>query len=165
MLIGCSVCMASTKGPAWKTIPRDFDPKILKFIIKTCRESGIDYELIFALIAVESSWDIHARNKNKNGTIDYGLMQLNSSYINEFIERYGSPKKKYQPKINVYDNIEIGIRHFARLYKEWNGDSLLALYSYNCGKRNTSIGCIQPKTKKYARDILTIYDPSSYALF
>lgn len=43
-------------------------------------EYGISPEILFNIASVESGFNPAAVNKNKNGTYDYGLMQINSSW-------------------------------------------------------------------------------------
>lgn len=154
-------CIAQGRR-AWDTIPKGFDKKVIAFIVEESLKNDIDPELIFALINEESEWKLLPPSKNRNGTYDYGLMRLNGAYIDEYIWRYGDKGRKYYPKTNIYDNIELGIRHFAVLYRECNGNALLALYSYNCGLTRTLEGRIPESTKNYAMAILTIYDPSFF---
>jgi len=46
------------------------------------KEFEIDYRIVMSIISVESNYKIQARGKNK-GSIDYGLTQQNSKYINQ----------------------------------------------------------------------------------
>jgi len=71
------------------TIPKGFDKKIIQFIEEVCEETGVNPHLIFAIIHQESRWKIRAKNYNPDKTIDYGLMQLNSAYIQDFVWKYG----------------------------------------------------------------------------
>lgn len=159
LILFSGLCFAQGKS-AWDTIPPGFDRKIINYIIDQSYENDIDPELVFALISVESEWKFAPPSKNRNGTYDYGLMRLNSAFLDDFIWRYGDPGKKYDLKNNVYDNLQIGIRHFALLYRQCKGNALLALYSYNCGLVRTMEGRVPSSTRDYALAILSVYDPS-----
>ena len=56
---------------------------------------GISPDLLKAIAKVESNFDASAVNKNKNGSFDYGIMQINSSWYktlgHELWMRLGDP--------------------------------------------------------------------------
>lgn len=56
-----------------------FDRKIKPLVIKYSRIYNVEPHYIFGIIAAESRFKINAKNVNRNGTIDKGLMQINSS--------------------------------------------------------------------------------------
>ena len=45
------------------------------------QEFNIDYKIVMAIVSIESNYNIRARGKNK-GSVDFGLTQQNSKYIN-----------------------------------------------------------------------------------
>jgi soluble lytic murein transglycosylase-like protein len=112
-------------------------------IKRACEQHNIDMNLILAVIKQESNFNHKCRNKNKNGSTDIGIMQINNRYINQHI----SKAKKYfdNRQYNVYnkiDNIYIGIATllFYRDYWINKGFSitdeelyLATLNSYNMG--------------------------------
>jgi soluble lytic murein transglycosylase-like protein len=55
---------------------------LLSLIITIAMTYNIPPYFMVAIAEVESDWDVNAIHYNKNGTIDYGLMQLNSSWFN-----------------------------------------------------------------------------------
>ena len=146
-------------SPARDTIPKSFNKHIIRFIEEQCEDVGVAPELIFAIIHVESKWKMRAKNYNPDKSIDYGLMQLNSRYIQDFIWKYGACDRDYDPILSVYDNLEIGIKHVARLQKYWKGDLIRLLYSYNCGIGRTNSGNIPSRTRIYAFDVIKLYYP------
>ena len=104
-----------------------------------------------ALIARESSWRPRAVGRNRDGTEDYGLMQLNSAYLAEFSWRYreGLPFDAF----DAFDNLAIGVEHLALLRRyaySWRG----ALAAYNCGLARYLDGRAPVESREYARAIL-----------
>jgi hypothetical protein len=62
------------KALAQEHFVRDWKDDVLdKF-----EEAGIDRDIIRKVIACESSWNPYAVNKNRNGSIDRGILQINS---------------------------------------------------------------------------------------
>lgn len=84
------------------------------------KKEGIDALLIKAIIKKESSFNPEA--KSKAGAI--GLMQLMPITSKEYkVKNLQSP----------YENVSIGIKHFKKGLKAFNGDIRLALAGYNAG--------------------------------
>ena len=59
---------------AIESITRTWQDDVLDMV----EEAGIDRELARKIIACESSWNSNAIHKNRDGTIDRGLWQINS---------------------------------------------------------------------------------------
>jgi hypothetical protein len=45
-------------------------------------KAGLDWNFVNCLITKESNWDVWATNWNTNGSIDYGIFQINSCHKN-----------------------------------------------------------------------------------
>jgi soluble lytic murein transglycosylase-like protein len=59
----------------------------------------VDPVLLTAIARVESNFNPRAINVNRNGTKDYGIMQINSSWV----ERYKVPKEwLFEPCYNIH---------------------------------------------------------------
>jgi len=139
--------------------PAGFPTKLYAFIAKECRRSGVPFPLVCKLIQVESNWKNSATpnygKKHKLLSIDYGLFQLNSKNIKEFIIKYKDPNrsvKSYDLIHSNYDNATIGIRHLARLYsvfKDW--EKVCA--AYNAGARKVKQNNIPHSTQHYVQAI------------
>lgn len=119
---------------------------------------GVDYELLQAVIAVESGFRI--RVVSPKGAI--GLMQV----IPPTAERYGVKDDKYSlvedKLINPKINIQTGSRHLNKLIKRYPGDIELALAAYNAGE-----GAVRragnkipnyPETKNYVKNVMRMYE-------
>lgn len=75
-------------------VATSYTPEGLKRMVAgVCKQQNVSFKLISSIIDKESEWNPGNVNHNKNGTIDYGLMQLNSSNKGLF-ERIFWDKKK-----------------------------------------------------------------------
>jgi len=61
--------------------------KYQNLVYKLCEENNLSYEMILSIMYQESRFIINAVNINNNGTIDYGLFQLNSGFISTHRDR------------------------------------------------------------------------------
>lgn len=62
---------------------------------------GVPPLLLKNIAKVESSLNPNCINHNKNGTIDYGIMQINTVHFAE-LQRYGvSERNIMNPKVNI----------------------------------------------------------------
>lgn len=63
---------------------------------------GIEPQLLENIARIESGLNPHAINRNPNGTLDYGLMQINSIHLKR-LSRIGiTPEALMDPEINIY---------------------------------------------------------------
>ena len=90
-----------------------------------CREYGVDYALILAMIETESSY--------KPGAVSYdgkckGFMQINPGFHADRMERIGAADL-----FNPYDNIAVGVDFISELLHKYDGNTLKALAAYNMG--------------------------------
>jgi hypothetical protein len=106
---------------------------------------GIPETILLHLIETESNFNPNAANHNKNETIDYGLMQLNSSNIEYFTWKFNNGKP-FDP-MNVKDNLFIGCAYLYYLY-EYTGTWYDAIWAYNAGPGNWNKR-IMPQVTKY----------------
>lgn len=106
--------------------------KYYQALVKYCRQYNVPMYYASRLISYESGWDPKHRNKNKNGTIDISLCQLNSAGLND-LARWHNDGKKFDPT-DWETNLRIGIAHMRFLYDR-NGKSWWAMVaSYNMGE-------------------------------
>jgi soluble lytic murein transglycosylase-like protein len=114
------------------------------------RYSGVDPWLLYSLAEVESNYNASAIGKNRNGTYDIGLMQINSSHLSELRE-YGIPRSAL---LNACASTYIGAWIMARNFRRY-GQSWKAIAAYNVGTidspRRTRIGYA------YAKRVYTAY--------
>lgn len=143
--------------------PKEFNTKLKLFIISECNRNDVPYLLVFKLIEKESSWDRKARNYNKDEegnvvSIDYGLMQINSTNLELFSKLYRSKDREassYDIKYNAYDNVEMGIKHLKDLYTT-HGSWKEAVMAYNGGSPRVFHKKVKASTKEYAEYICPI---------
>ena len=106
----------------------------------------IPSEILARVIQAESNWNPICTSINKNGTIDSGIAQLNSRYLDEFAWRYnlGKPIDAYNPE----EAIRIACLHLARL-QSVTGNWRDTIASYNAGLTRVRTGNIPKTTEKY----------------
>ncbi|MBQ6417292.1 MAG: lytic transglycosylase domain-containing protein [Synergistaceae bacterium] len=117
----------------------------LKDVINECAEKyNIDSELIRAMIQVESGWTTNAVS-NKGAQ---GLMQL--------MPRTAAMLGVEDP-FDPVQNIEGGVRYISDLTDKYRGDIEKALAAYNAGPARVDSGNIPEVSKRYVRNIMSIY--------
>lgn len=96
---------------------------------------GVSPELLYTIAKVESNFNPKAINKNKNGSYDYGVMQINTSWHKtlgkEVWERLGDP----------CFNVKVGAWVLSRCIQKY-GQTWEAVGCYNANSKD--------KRKKYA---------------
>jgi len=123
----------------------DYDQmsKYAGLIIKQSQSLGLPVNLVIALVITESEFNENARNRNKNGTSDHGLFQLNSSTF-----YWLSSSMLMNPK----KNIELGTVFLRDLYDEM-GTYEKAIASYNCGPSRVRHDQIPRATREYVKKV------------
>lgn len=129
--------------------------------------SGVDPQLVAALIYVESKFN--PRAESRRGA--RGLMQLMPETALWVSDQKGLSfhvDELYDPEVNL----KLGIWYLAYLFREFNGDRVLALAAYNAGwskvKEWLSIGAWEgkvddlhripyPETRRYVTKIMRAY--------
>lgn len=134
---------------------QDIKDKII--IEEAINEYGAKYEvdtnLIKAIIFCESEGKIKAKNHNKNGTTDYGLMQINS-FNHEWLKKELGITDFY----DIRQNIHCGVFMIADLMDRHN-DLHTILMSYNMGEKKTRE--LHKKgiyASKYSRKVMGVYE-------
>jgi soluble lytic murein transglycosylase-like protein len=98
-------------------------------------EMEVDYLLMFALVAEESSFRQYAINTNKDNSKDFGYFQLNDRWHPQF-------------RNDVEKHIEYGINFFKWCLRVEEDNIERALSRYNSGNPNSRVGL------EYARRVL-----------
>jgi soluble lytic murein transglycosylase-like protein len=113
----------------------------------------VDADLIKAVIFCESEGKITAKNHNKNGTTDYGLMQINSCN-HEWLKKELGITDFY----DIKQNIHCGVFMIADLMSRH--DNLhTVLMAYNMGERRTKeLHREGIYTSKYSRKVMGVYE-------
>lgn len=90
---------------------------------------NIDPLLLFAIAEVESKFDPTAKNQNRDGSVDYGLMQINSQHLPRLRARgVTAARLLAEPCLSVHVGAEILAGMIAR-----HGYSWTAVGAYNAG--------------------------------
>ncbi|MBF0201889.1 MAG: transglycosylase SLT domain-containing protein [Desulfamplus sp.] len=121
------------------------DRDIARLILKESLENHVPVNLAFALAWRESGFNPRAVNKNRNGSVDRGIFQLNDSYRQEWSED------------SFYDaakNVKEGVLHLKQCLEDTGWDIARALGAYNAGLNASLKGRLSVSTLKYIDDIL-----------
>lgn len=62
----------------------------------------IDPKILYSIAKIESKFNPNAINRNTNGTVDIGIMQINSVHMKELIKRGFRQEHLFNPKINIF---------------------------------------------------------------
>ena len=106
--------------------PSDCPSDIAEYTMKLCKETGIDANLVFALMYCESTYNKDAVNVNNDC---YGLMQI-SSVNDGFAKEIGCPEWK----TDWQQNIEVGVALLATLENKYSATEALIL-AYTEGEK------------------------------
>lgn len=112
---------------------------------------GVPKELLIAIAKTESSLNPRALNKNKNGTYDVGIMQINTSNIS-LLKRAGIIKEARELWVPC-KNVEAGA-YILKLCVERYGLSWRAVDCYNKGKKAKGVGGYVWRVYKHLKKIL-----------
>ena len=140
------------------TLPKEYNKyqnirmpdEIADYIIRLCKELNINEELAVAILLNENPlFDANATNKNKNGTIDIGLYQLNDKYIwNTFVPRYWKIENVEFNPYNWKHNIFVALHHIQYLTKTLKVfEDIVA--GYNCGENAVMNNKVPASTLQY----------------
>ncbi|MCI9015622.1 MAG: lytic transglycosylase domain-containing protein [Clostridia bacterium] len=149
-------------------LKRIYPTKYSEYVYKYAKEYNIDPLLVFAIIKAESNFNPNVISSSKA----IGLMQLMDATAEEIARKLNIT---FQEKSSLYNpelNIQLGVKYFSNLLKEYNNNQLLALTAYNAGIGNVKNwieqGIIKPdgsdienipfkETNNYVRKILRDY--------
>lgn len=140
--------------PKYEFIP----PEIANYIIQMCNELEVDTDLAVAILMQENpGLDLDATNRNKNGTMDLGLWQLNDKYLyTTFSELFWQFE---DVELNAFDwkhNTFIALHQI-----EWLQSRLKVfediVMAYNCGIGAVMNRTIPESTKVYLSRVKNNY--------
>lgn len=115
ILLGLFVAVLSLFGTS-------YDP----IFEKAGRDFGIESSLLKRIAMIESSLNPHAINQNKNGTVDIGLMQINSMHLKQLSKVGVTRQSLLDPEVNVYVAALLLSSHIRK-----NGYNLEAIGCYH----------------------------------
>jgi len=80
---------------------------------------GVNVYLLYAIAKTESNLNPSAINRNKNGSYDVGLMQINSSWF-PILRKYGiNEEQLYQPCVSIHVGAWILAQNVRSLGYSW----------------------------------------------
>lgn len=110
--------------------------QIEQMIIAECKKWGVNPALALGIAKHESGLRADALSpKNKNGTRDQGVFQLNNAYFK--LKNWSDP----------VENISRGVQHIAALQKTFRSDIDKILMAYNAGAGAVQSGKVPSVTK------------------
>ena len=116
---------------------------------------NLELTILFCSLLVQenSTMNYNAVSKaNCDGTYDLGLWQLNSRYVDSFVNNYWDSDEEF----NVYNwahNTYIAVRHLQWLANQFDNDYRKTITAYNAGISNVSRGTISPSSIAYQEQI------------
>lgn len=105
--------------------PVNLDADLQRYIIETCEEYTINPSIIIAMCFYESSFNVDAIGDNGTGM---GLMGINPRWCWPEMEKLNCPDMS-----DPYQNVTVGIDIFAQKLAKYDGNTGMALMSYNAG--------------------------------
>ena len=89
---------------------------------------GINAQLLYAIAKTESGLNPQAFNRNKNGSYDVGLMQINSVWFPTLRKHGIKEQQLYEPCTSIQVGAWILAQNIQRMGNSWN-----AVGAYNSG--------------------------------
>lgn len=106
--------------------------------------ANIEKEVLISIAKIESNFNNAAKNTNFNGSIDYGIMQINSFWLKHFQKKGYTKSFILSPCGNIYAAAYILNYCFAK-----KKNFSLAIECYNKGEKIKETGSYFKKFKKY----------------
>jgi len=130
--------------------------ELKRYVNWKAKKLGVPQEIALAVVERESNWNHKDISKNRNGTRDMGLMQLNSSNRKYFEDKFWAPDHhgvKFDP-MNPEHNVEVGIKYLKWLENYFDGDWSKAIMGYNAGPGNVKRNTIPTSTRGYLKFVM-----------
>lgn len=123
--------------------------EVAQIIYKHTKDKGLDTFFYLALIKTESDFNIRAVNKNKDGSLDRGIAQLNSRTFPDLkLEDF------YDPDINIDHSTDF----IKWALDQAKNNEVLALAYYNAGYGKVSGKDVGKLTLNYINKIMITRD-------
>ena len=94
----------------------------------------VSADLLRAIACVESNFNPHAINRNRNGSVDYGVMQINSVWLKELGEFGIERDHLWDWCTNIHVGAWVLAQKIQRLGYTWR-----AIGAYNAGLKDTRL--------------------------
>lgn len=93
---------------------------------------GVHEHVLKAIALTESAMDVNAINRNSNGSVDVGLMQINSQWFPQLAEMGIKPGDLWNPCTNIQVGAWVLAGEIRRFGYNWQ-----AIGAYNAGPAKT----------------------------
>lgn len=103
-------------------IPLSYE--LQQYTYQRCQDSGLEYEMVLAIMWRESLFQTQAVGVNKNGTKDSGLMQIND------INRGWLSDHGISDLLDPYQNIDAGTLILSKYFNKYSENQALMAYQY-----------------------------------
>ena len=123
--------------------------EISDYICKLSEELKINSDLVVSILLVENpQFNPDAVHRNENGTIDFGLFQINDKYTwSTFIPKYWQMDIEFNP-FNWKHNAFLAMHHIEYLSSRLKIQDEIIM-AYNCGEGAVRKNQIPESTKVY----------------
>lgn len=96
---------------------------------EAAKKYGVNPYLLYAIAKTESSLNPKAINRNKNGSYDIGLMQINSNWLPTLRKHGLDEKRLFDPCTSIHVGAWVLAQNMRRLGNSWE-----AVGAYNAGR-------------------------------
>ncbi len=116
---------------------------------KAAKRHGVLKPVLMAIADVESGHAVDAVRYNKNGSVDYGLMQINSRWL-PYLKRWGVSREALKrPCVNIYVGAWILKQEVKRYGFNWRAIGAYHAGAYTAKNREEKI----ERYRTYARKV------------
>lgn len=138
------------------TIPQEYTdaggvfPEVMQiYTYIVCKNNGVDYAVILAMIEAESGYKWDAAGK----TDDVGYMQIVEGWHTDRMKKLNA-----YDLLNPFDNVRVGVDFIAELLERYGGDyeKALTAYQYGANGANKYFFSAGVNSSSYADNVLEI---------
>jgi soluble lytic murein transglycosylase-like protein len=112
---------------------------------------GVSPYLLYAIAKTESGLRPSAMNRNRNGSYDIGIMQINSLWLPTLRKHGITEDRLWDPCVNIHVGAWVLAQNIRRLGNSWN-----AVGAYNSSKPEIRFQYVQKVYKNLPREALTL---------
>ena len=112
------------------TVEHETPKSLIEHIDSLCVEYNVDFNIIMAIIEIESLWNDSAMSRDG---YDIGLMQIRITTARGYYPNITKNELK-----NSYKNVEIGIKHYRYLLDYYDEHKSRAIVAYNWGQKKVN---------------------------
>ena len=133
-------------------IPALTPSQIASMVIAAANQYGVPPQMALAIASHESGFNPNATNLNKNGTTDWGVMQLNDTTVQTL---------GVSDPLDPQQNIDAGVGLLAKYLQQYGGNEDLALQAYASGPGTVASGAAPNAVASQFINYVQNYTPSA----